>query len=251
MSFSEVRDYTSGDDVRNIDWNVTARFSHPYVKVFEEERELTVMLLIDCSTSTLFGTSENNKRDVITELAAIIAFSAINNNDKVGAIFFSDSIEKYIPPQKGKSHILHIIRELLTITPKANTKTSIDVALTYFTNMYKKRSVAFLLSDFNSTSYDTSLQLAKRKHDIIGIHLFDKTEQQFPNIGLVQLQDLETKETKWIDTSIAQNRTILQKIFTTHQQEIKKSFAKAGTDLLNINIQEDYIKSLQVFFKNR
>jgi uncharacterized protein (DUF58 family) len=251
MSFSEVRDYAAGDDVRNIDWNVTARYSHPYVKVFEEERELTVMLLIDCSASTLFGTTEQNKRDVMTELAAVIAFSAISNNDKVGALFFSHKIEKYIPPKKGKAHILFLIRELLTIEPTTAGDTNIELALSYFSSIYKKKSIAFLLSDFISPNYEKALMIANRKHDIVGVHIYDIKDKELPDVGVLKIKDLETGLEQWIDTSVKRNRQIINQRFEQHLNTTKQVFTKTGTELIDINTSEDYIKTLQVFFNNR
>ncbi|NDC41707.1 MAG: DUF58 domain-containing protein, partial [Chitinophagia bacterium] len=200
MLFSEVREYVPGDDVKFIDWNVTARFSHPFVKVFEEERELIVMLLVDISNSTLFGTQMRTKRELITEIGAVLAFSATTNNDKVGVVFFSDKIEKYIPPKKGKGHILRIIRELIALEPGSGGKTDIGMALEFLNNVIKKKTICFLMSDFVSQPYEKPLQLAARRHDLKGINIFDKYDRELPAIGLMQVQDAETGETTWIDT---------------------------------------------------
>ena len=223
MNFSEVREYAYGDDVRNIDWNVTARFRSPYIKIFEEERELTLMLIVDISSSTLFGIHQQTKRDLITELSAVLAFSAISNNDKVGVIFFSDKIEKYIPPKKGKSHILLIIRELLMIKPNKNAKTNIEVALKFLNNIMKKKSIAFLLSDFVDKDYESSLQLASKKHDLIGIHVSDKADYELANVGLLYVEDSETHQRKWIDTS----SSLFQKNYKKQFDEIEKKIGRA------------------------
>ena len=213
MSFSEVREYTPGDDVKSIDWNVTARFSHPFVKVYEEERELTVMLLVDVSASSLFGTSLRLKRELITELCAVLSFSAATNNDKVGVIFFSDKIEKYIPPKKGRSHILRIIRELLTIEAGTNSGTNVGVALEFLNSVLKKKTIAFLMSDFVSPQYEKPLMLSARKHDLVGIHVFDSVDRDLPKLGLIQVQDAETGSAVWIDTDDNQLRTQYTKTF--------------------------------------
>src|SRR5690606_36498781 len=213
MSFSEVREYTPGDDVKAIDWNVTARFSHPYIKVFEEERELTVMLVIDVSNSSLFGIHKKSKRELITELSAVLSFSAATNNDKVGIIFFSDKVDKFIPPKKGRSHILRIIRELITLEPVQTDTTNVDVALTYLNNIIKKKTIAFIMSDFISKPYEKSLQFATQKHDVIGIQVYDKADRELPDAGLIQAVDAETQKTIWLDSSDKNMQLQYQKAF--------------------------------------
>lgn len=251
MSFSEVREYSPGDDVRTIDWNVTARFSTPFVKVFEEERELTVMLLVDISNSSLFGTKKETKRDLITEICAVLAFSAINNNDKVGVIFFSDEVDKYIPPKKGKSHILRIIRELITIEPSSKKATNIDSCLKFFNNASKKRTISFLLSDFFSKPYESSLKLTARRHDLVGIQVYDQLDQELPDLGTIRVQDSETQQTKWLDTSNKSVRTAYTKAFEAHEQYCKNAFKKTAAHLLKIRTDEDFVRVLQGFFINR
>lgn len=251
MSFSEVREYIPGDDVKNIDWNVTARFSHPFVKVFEEERELIVMLLVDVSNSSLFGTQKRLKRELITEICALLSFSATTNNDKVGVIFFSDKVDKYIPPKKGRSHILRIIRELLTIEPKQTKGTNIQAALDNLNHGVKKRSIAFLISDFISAPYEQSLQLAARKHDLVGIQVYDKHDKTLPSAGLVQVMDAETKEEVWIDTD---DKTVRERYTMAFEQQRKycsQAFMKSGASLMQVRTDEDYIRILQGFFKGR
>ena len=250
MSFSEVRNYNYGDDVRNIDWNVTARTGDPYIKIFEEEREMTVMLVIDVSPSSYFGTDTQLKNEVLTEIAAVIAFSAINNNDKVGVIFFSDQIEKFIPPKKGKSHILRIIRELINFEPEG-TGTNVAIALEYLNNIIKKRSVAFLLSDFFAKDYDTSLRIASRRHDIIGVHLYDSREQELPNVGLVRVLDAETGKKIWLDTSVKKIREQYKEYFQNNFDYLKKTFLKSGADVVSIQTNESYVNALLKFFKKR
>ncbi len=250
MSFREVREYYAGDDIRFIDWNVSARFNHPFTKVFEEERELTVMLLIDTSASNLFGTVANQKKDIITEIAAVLTFSAINNNDKVGVIFFSNKIEKYIPPKKGKQHALYIVRELLTV--KATTKgTNLDEAIKYFSNTVKQKSIAFILTDFLATDYDKDLKVIGNKHDVIGIKIYDKMDMQLPDAGLLQLQDAETGKTKWIDSGNALVKYNYQHHFLQQSEKCKNFFKKASAQLLHIRTDEDYVKILQQFFVKR
>ena len=207
MAFSEVREYQPGDDVRTIDWNVTARYNNPYIKVFQEERETTVILLIDLSGSSDFGTQTQLKREIATEISAVLSFSAINNNDKIGVIFFSDKIEKFIPPKKGKSHILRIIRELITFQPSSK-KTNIEVALKYFNNVIKKRAICFIISDFMDDNFDKSLKIAKNKHDIIGLNINDEREKNLVNVGMIKVIDSETGIIRWIDTSDKRNRNI-------------------------------------------
>ncbi|MEM9990959.1 MAG: DUF58 domain-containing protein [Bacteroidota bacterium] len=250
MSFSEVRDYQYGDDVRNIDWNVTARTGQAHIKVFEEERELTVMLLVDVSPSAFFGTKQQMKNELLTELSAVLSFSAIQNNDKVGMILFSDDIEKYIPPKKGKQHILRIIRELLNFEPKG-TGTNLSKALEFFTNVVKKRSICFVLSDFMAKGYENPLRIAARKHDIVGMHIFDERERTLPNVGLVQARDAETRKVYWLDTSSKKVREEYTKNYLEHEAYFKTNFVKSGADLLSIRTDESYEKTLLQFFKRR
>ncbi len=251
MSFSEVREYMPGDDVKFIDWNVTARFSHPFVKVFEEERELIVMLLVDISNSSLFGTQKQSKRDLITEIGAVLSFSATTNNDKVGVIFFSDKVEKYIPPKKGKGHILRIIRELIALEPAHRGDTDVRVALEFMNNVLKKRSITFLLSDFVSRPYDHALQLAARKHDLVGIHVYDKYDRELPAAGLVQVMDAETKQATWIDTDDKAVRYAYGASFDARHKQCVQAFRKSGASLLHVRTDEDYVKVLQGYFKGR
>ncbi len=251
MAFSEVREYTPGDDVRTIDWNVTARFSSPFVKVFEEERELSVVLLVDVSASGIFGTHQQFKQELITELCAVVAFSASQNNDKIGVIFFSDKIEKFIPPKKGKSHILRIIRELIEFKPE-NKKTDLELALKYLTNVIKKRSIVFLLSDFLAEiNYKDALKIANKKHDIVALRIVDKKEMKLPEVGLIKLKDNETGKHLWVDT----NDTSFRKQFTINQlkfeDELKDIFNRSGIDATKIFTDESYIKPLMNLFKKR
>ena len=250
MSFSEVREYQYGDDIRNIDWNVTARFKTPYVKIFEEERELTVMLLVDVSDSSFFGTKGMMKNHLITELSAVLSFSAINNNDKVGMILFSDHIEKFIPPKKGKTHILRIISDLLTHEPGQN-KTDIDLALGYFTNVMKKKTIAFLISDFIDMDYERSLDLAARKHDLIGIHVTDPMEEQLPDLGMIPLRDAETGESHWVNTSSKSLRTKHKADYLRRKDICTTAFRRAGADLLYVRTDRPYVQTLMNFFKKR
>ncbi len=251
MAFSEVREYTPGDDVRTIDWNVTARLRTPYVKVFEEERELSVMILVDVSASGKFGTQKQFKQELITELCAVIAFSASQNNDKIGVIFFSDKIEKFIPPKKGKSHILRIIRELINIEPQQQG-TNIELALKYLNNVVKKKSICFLISDFkDSNPYRDSLKIANRKHDIVALRINDKHENTLPNIGLIKLKDNETGKIKWVDTSNSNTRKQLEINYLKFENELKDIFTKCGVDYTTINTHEGYIKPLMTLFKKR
>lgn len=250
MSFSEVRDYQVGDDVRAIDWNVTARLNHPFIKVFEEERELTVMLLVDVSESSLFGTVRQNKRSMITELCAVLAFSAIKNNDKVGVIFFSDGMEKYIPPKKGKSHILFIIRELLSFTP-TRKGTNIRETLRFFNNAAKKKSIVFMLSDFLTGDYQDALNIAAKRHDVVGVHVYDQRDKELPPVGLIQMQDSETGARQWVDASDKQVQQYYTQQFQQHVQYCRNSFKKSGADLISIRTDEDYVKALRGFFTNR
>lgn len=250
MRFREVREYTEGDDVRFIDWNVSARFSHPFTKLFEEERELTMMLLIDTSTSNLFGTVGKRKKELITEMAAILAFSAISNFDKVGVIFFSNTIEKYIPPKKGRQHALYIVRELLTVEPHT-PGTNLDAAIRYFNNTTRQKSIAFLLSDFLDIGYENDLKVIGSKHDVIGIRVYDKMDMVLPDAGLLQFEDAETGKTKWIDSSNELTRYNYQQNFFAQTDTCKKYFLKAGADLLHVRTDEDYVKVLQKFFLKR
>ena len=252
MSFSEVRNYTYGDDVRNIDWNVTARYGEPFIKVFEEERELTVMLIIDISKSSFFGTQDQFKNDIITEIAAVLAFSAIQNNDKVGVLFFSDKVEKYIPPKKGKTHILRIIRELIDIKPTSDG-TNIEAALKFFNNSMKRSSIAFLMSDFidKAENYSDGIGMAKRKHDIIGLQIFDSAEQTMQNVGLINFVDTETGKTLWVDTSNETNREKYNKDFEKRQNDVKSTFLKKGADFMSISTSENYVLALKKMFKRR
>ncbi len=250
MSFSEVRNYTYGDDVRNIDWNVTARTGDTSIKVFEEERELTVMLLIDVSASSLFGTSGQFKSELITEIAAVIAFSATTNNDKVGAILFSDKIERYIPPKKGRKTILRIIRDLITHETE-NQGTDLKKALEYLNNIQKKRAIVFVLSDFIDNDYEQALNIASRRHDIVGLHIYDQSEKELPNVGLLRVRDAETGREKVIDTSMKAARDNYAEWFAKHQETFKTLFKKSGSDVVSIQTDEDYVKALLKFFKRR
>jgi len=250
MSFAEVREYQYGDDVRNIDWNVTARFSSPYVKVFEEERELTMMLLIDISESDFFGTGKQTKNETMAEIAAILSFSAITNNDKVGVIFFSDQVEQFIPPKKGKRHILRIIRELIDFKPQRQ-QTNIGEALRYLNNMMKKRTIAFLMSDFIDHNYQNPVTIASRRHDLAGIHLHDPRETELPNIGLVRLTDAETGQTRSIDTSRKKVRQQYKEWYQVKKQYAKNTFLKSGADWVDIDTTHPYVNTLLNFFKRR
>ncbi|HMQ05757.1 MAG TPA: DUF58 domain-containing protein [Saprospiraceae bacterium] len=250
MSFSEVREYTYGDDVRNIDWNVTARTGHPHIKVFEEERELTVFLLIDVSGSSAYGSKTGLKNAMMTEIAAVLAFSAITNNDKVGALLFSDQIEKYLPPAKGKKNILRIIREMINIQPESKS-TDIGKALEFLNSVQKKRSIVFLLSDFRSPSFETALMIASRRHDIIGLNIYDENERKIPDVGLVRMMDPESGEISIIDTSSTAVQNALRMQFEKLHREFSEQFKKNGCDTLSINTSEDYIKNLLQFFKSR
>ena len=250
MSFREVREYYAGDDVRFIDWNVSARFSHPFTKVFEEERELTVMLLIDTSASNLFGTVARQKKDLIVEMASVLTFSAVSNNDKVGVIFFSDKIDKYIAPKKGRKHALYIVRELLTVEP-TKKGTNLDEAIKYFTTSIKQKSIAFLLSDFLDTGYENDLKVIGNKHDVIGIRVYDKMDMQLPDAGLIQVEDAETGGSKWVDSSNAMVRYNYQQHFMQQSETCKTFFRKAGAELLHVRTDDDYVKILQQFFIKR
>ncbi|MDP7567924.1 MAG: DUF58 domain-containing protein [Flavobacteriales bacterium] len=250
MAFSEVREYQPGDDVRSIDWNVTARYNTPFVKVFEEEREMTVMLLIDVSASGNFGTQEQFKRELATELSAILAFSAIKNNDKVGVIFFTDKVEQFIPPKKGKSHILRIIREVLAFQP-AGKGTDIAGALEYFNSVIKKRSICFILSDFMSKEFDRPLKIASKKHDLVALRIHDKREDTLPNVGLVPMQNAETEEMLFVDTSSKKVRDNFAKNRLQATEKLRKLFPASGVDLIDITTGTDYVKPLINFFKTR
>ncbi|MBL7773108.1 MAG: DUF58 domain-containing protein [Chitinophagaceae bacterium] len=251
MSFSEVREYAYGDDVRSLDWNVTARFNAPFVKIFEEERELTLLLMVDISASSLFGSTKTDKRGLITELCAVLSFSAITNGDKVGVIFFSDKVERYIPPKKGKSHILFIIRELLTMKPHRGAQTNIHEALRFLNGIMKKRTILFVLSDFYSGNYKEGLQVAGKKHDVIGMHVYDQLDATMPDVGVIQLQDFETGELVEVNTSSLAFRQQYQKKFEQHVKATKDIFSKSRAELISIATHEDYVKRLQVFFKSR
>jgi len=250
MAFSEVREYQYGDDVRNIDWNVTARLNHPYVKVFEEERELTVMLLVDVSGSHLFGTKSQYKSELTAEIAATLAFSAIHNNDKVGVVMFSDKIEKFIPPKKGSSHILRIIRELIGFRPESRG-TDIAEALRYFTNVTKKRSTAFLLSDLCDTGYENALKIAAGKHDLIVLHIDDPREHRLPPMGLVSFENLENGETQWIDTSSEKVRRNYEEYYRNYSENSAALMQKYGIDYATITTGQDFVKPLIGLFKRR
>ncbi len=250
IAFSEVREYQYGDDIRSIDWNVTARFSHPYVKVFEEERELTVMLLIDVSGSGNFGTSVSYKKDIMTEIAAVLSFSAIYNNDKIGVVFFSDKVEKFIPPQKGRKHILRIIRELLDFKP-VSTKTSLDEPLRFLTNAIKKRCTAFIISDFIVPDFEEALRIASNKHDIVALKIYDPVEMAIPDIGLVKVYDSETGNEKWVDTSSSSTRRSYGKWWNDHIALVKNIFKRCGVDSAEIRTDVDYVKPLVKLFESR
>ncbi len=251
MAFSEVREYQYGDDVRDIDWNVTARFHHPYVKVFEEERELTVMLLVDVSGSLDFGTAHQTKRDMVTEIAATLAFSASQNNDKIGVIFFSDKIEKYIAPKKGRKHILYIIRELLDFKPQSR-RTDIGMAVSYFTRMMKRRCTAFLLSDFYTRDdFYKEMQIANSKHDMIAIQVYDQRAKMLPDIGLMKVRDAETGHEMIIDTSSAKFRHAHTAYWLEREDDLRRLFAMSNVDWTSIATNEDFTKALMILFKKR
>ncbi len=250
MTFSEVREYQYGDDIRNIDWNVTARFNHPYIKVFEEEREMTMMLLIDVSGSGDFGSVSQIKKEMMTEIAATIAFSAILNNDKIGVIFFSDKVEKFIPPQKGKKHVLYIIRELLGFEPESRL-TNINNTLQYLTNAIKKHCTAFIISDFIDSNFSNALTIANRKHDMVAVQVYDKRETELPSIGMMKIKDAETNKDMWIDSSSKKMRTAYAVRWLKRQDELKQVFTKSGVDSISIATDEDYVKALMKLFKLR
>lgn len=250
MSFKEVREYAAGDDIRFIDWNVSARFGHPYSKIFEEERELTVMLLVDISNSSRFGTVHATKRDIITEIAAVLNFSAINNGDKVGVIFYSDVVEQYIPPKKGRQHALYIVRQLLSMEPKGKS-TAVSKALRFFTNSTRQKSIAFILSDFLDANYVDALRVAAKKHDVTGIKIYDRMDMQLPDAGLLQVRDAESGASKWVDSSNSFVRYSYEQEFFRVTEYATQHFKKAGCDLLHVRTGEDYVKILQRFFLSR
>ncbi|WP_339701121.1 DUF58 domain-containing protein [uncultured Marixanthomonas sp.] len=250
MTFSEVRQYQFGDDVRSIDWNVTARYNEPFVKVFEEERELTLMLVADISGSEFFGTDSQFKNEIITEIAATLAFSALQNNDKIGLILFSDEIELFIPPKKGKSHVLRLIRELLEFQPKSE-KTDLSQALKYLTNVMKKKAIVFVLSDFITDNYKDTLRIVARKHDVTGIRVYDKREEEIPNLGMVQMQDSETGELMLVNTNSKSVRTNYNKYYRERVAYFQESFTKSGAGALSCRVDESYVKKLLGYFKHR
>ena len=251
MAFSEVREYQFGDDVRDIDWNVTARFHRPYVKVFEEEREMTVMLLVDVSGSLDFGTQKQMKRDMVTEIAATLAFSAIQNNDKIGVIFFSDKIEKYIPPKKGRKHILYIIREMLDFEPESK-RTDVKQAIEFLSSVQKRRTTAFILSDFYVRGdFLQSLQIANRKHDVVAIQVYDQRARELPDVGLMKVVDAETGYEQYVDTSSKKLRQAYNKYWMTRQAQLQDTFNKSNVDSVSIATNEDFVKSLLLLFKKR
>jgi uncharacterized protein (DUF58 family) len=250
MTFSEVRQYQYGDDVRNIDWNVTARYNEPYIKVFEEERELTMMLMVDVSGSELFGTVEQFKNEVVTEIAATLAFSATQNNDKIGLILFSDDVELYIPPKKGRSHVLRIIRELIEFKPKSK-HTDFGEALKFLSNVMKKKAIVFALSDFITDDYQHTLKIVSGKHDVTGIRVYDKGEESIPNLGMVQMQDEETGEQMLVNTSSKTVRLNYGKYYNERVDYFKDSFNKSGAGIINCRADESYVKKLLGYFKRR
>jgi uncharacterized protein (DUF58 family) len=252
MAFSEVREYQFGDDIRNIDWNVTARYNHPYVKIFEEERELTVMLLIDVSGSREFGSFEKLKKNIITEISAVLSFSAIQNNDKIGVIFFSDVIEKFIPPKKGRSHILRIIRELIDFHP-LHRGTDITEAVRYLTNAIKKRCTAFVISDFMDENPDLemALSIANNKHDVVALKIFDDRERELPPVGMIQLKDAESGKYVWVDSSSRKIRKIYADFWNQHVTRLDALLRKCGIDYVTVSTNEDYVKSLMTLFRKR
>jgi uncharacterized protein (DUF58 family) len=250
MTFSEVRQYQYGDDVRAIDWNVTARYNEPFVKVFEEERELTMMLVVDISGSESFGTKNQQKRDMVTEIAATLAFSATQNNDKIGLLLFSDQIELFIPPKKGKSHVLRIIRELIEFQPKSN-KTDLAQALKYLSGVLKKKAIVFMISDFMVKDYQQTLKIAAKKHDVTGIRVYDQREESLPNIGIVNMMDAETGETLLVDTNSKQVRTNYKKYYQENVTYFKDIFSKCGAGTISSRVDESYVTKLLGYFKAR
>ncbi len=257
MSFSEVREYQYGDDIRAIDWNVTARLDHPYIKVFEEERELVMMLVIDISGSSFFGTKDQFKNELIAEIGAVLAFSASSNNDKIGAILFSDHIEKFIPPKKGRAHILRIIREIIDHEPKGKG-TQISEALRYFNNVIKKRSIAFLISDFMDDDYEDALKIANKKHDLTALQVYDPAEKELPNLGLIRIQNAETGSLKWVDTASSKWRKEYRQTFEDHHKQAIEACMRSGVDLISLELEDDeeqmrkkYIREMMNLFKRR
>ena len=250
MTFSEVRQYQYGDDIRAIDWNVTARYNEPYVKVFEEERELTMLLMVDVSGSEFFGTNQQFKRDTATEIAATLAFSAIQNNDKVGLMLFSDQVELYIPPKKGKSHVLRIIRELIEFKPKSK-QTNINEALKFLSSVLKKKAIVFLLSDFMDDDYEQTLKIAGRKHDVTGIKIFDKHDEEIPNLGIVPMKDAETGNVQLINTSSKKIRTNYKANALRLDDYYRKTFSRAGSGTISTRVDENYVKKLLGYFKHK
>ena len=251
MAFSEVREYQFGDDVRDIDWNVTARFRRPFVKVFEEERELTVMLLVDVSGSLDFGTTQRTKREMATEMAAILAFSAIQNNDKIGVIFFSDRIEKYIPPKKGRKHILYIIHEMLDFKPESK-RTNVAAAIEYLTRVMKRRCIAFVVSDFYAeNSFQKELQIANSKHDVVAIQVYDQRAKTLPNVGLMKVKDAETGHEMFIDTASAKLRRAHTEYWLERMNTLKTTFAQSNVDWVSVATNEDYVKAMMLLFMQR
>lgn len=250
MAFSEVREYMPGDEIRTIDWNVTARFNHPYVKVFEEEREMTVMLLIDVSASSNYGTRERLKRELIAEIAAVISFSAIQNNDKIGVLLFAEEPELFIPPKKGKKHILRIVRELIEFQP-GTKKTNIGDTLRYFNNMVKKRSIAFLISDFLTSDFEKELKMTAAKHDLIALRILDPSEVELPKAGWIKIENPETGATKWINSSSARKRKLYAAKMREESKKLNQLFSKAGVDHIDLLTNESYIQPLMLLFKNR
>ncbi len=250
MTFSEVRQYQYGDDVRNIDWNVTARYNEPYIKVFEEERELTMMLMVDVSGSELFGTDKQFKNEIVTEIAATLAFSATQNNDKIGLILFSDDVELYIPPKKGRSHVLRIIRELIEFKPNSK-KTNIAEALKFLSNVMKKKAIVFVLSDFIADDYEQTMKIASGKHDLTGIRVYDKREEEIPNLGVVQMQDEETGELVLVNTSSKKVRLNYGKYYQERVDYYKNTFTKSGAGTIDCRVDESYVKKLLGYFKRR
>ena len=250
MTFSEVREYQYGDDVRAIDWNVTARYNSPFVKIFEEERELTMMLLVDVSGSESFGTAKQTKRETITEICATLAFSAIQNNDKVGLLLFSDMVELYIPPKKGTSHVLRIIRELLEFTPKSR-KTNISEALQFLSNVLKRKAITFILSDFDDIDYLKTLRIASRKHDITGVRVYDRREVEIPNLGMIELLDNETGERSLVNTSSKKIRDAYRNYYRDRLNYYQESFTRSGSGTMNIRADESFVKKMMGYFKHR
>ena len=250
MTFSEVRQYQFGDDVRNIDWNVTARYSEPLVKVFEEERELTMMLMVDVSGSEMFGTVEQFKNEIVTEIAATLAFSATQNNDKIGLILFSDKVELYIPPKKGRSHVLRIIRELLEFKPESNL-TNLAEALKFLSNVMKKKAIVFVLSDFMAEDYQQTMKIVSGKHDVTGIRVYDKREEEIPNLGMVQMEDAETGELMLVNTASKKVRLNYGKYYQEKVNYFKDSFTKSGAGTIDCRVDESYVKKMLGYFKRR